>query len=379
MYQTELARKQLTKNSLSTELGLPSSIPPDAPSLEELRKAALPSEFVCATRIALESAKISKLVDQNISTDIITNSGADSTRFGLLRMLESDLNALATSMRIRETQTSGIAELSLLMAKLNLCSFELNRATRLRTSDAAQLRLSVFDCATSLIQLFGGTHFVSAPAVGSVNTCGLSVQAFYPRNYWYGLVYACLVLMKLSLTNSLPEVEAGQSKIAIQQAEDLLNSCSMEPDELSRAAKLIGLLRREAVQEIIQPRHKVHSRMGASLMYEMIFSVLFWKRRKERDQQHEDSTIWPNFDHEAGDASRIDTGLAMPDTSSRAMDELIASSGYLIEDWGTNTLDVNLWDTSAFDQVRLAVGTVLPCVLTSPSFFLSFLVLSNLA
>ncbi|KAI1629489.1 hypothetical protein EDD37DRAFT_604375 [Exophiala viscosa] len=359
MYQTELARKRLTKSSLSTELGLPSSIPPDAPSLEELSKAALPSEFVCATRIALESAKMSKLVDQNISTDTTTSTGAETARFGLLRMLESDLNALAKSMGIRETLPSGIAELSLLMAKINLCSFELNRATRLRTSDAAQLRLSVFDCATSLIQLFGGTHFVSAQAVGSLTTWGLPVQTFYPRNYWYGLVYACLVLMKLSLTNTLPEVESGRSKVAIQQAVDLLNSCSVVPDELSRVAKLIGLLRREAVQEIIQPRHKVHSRMGASLMYEIIFSVLYWKKRKQKGQQHEDSTIWPNFDHETRDASQMDTGLAMPDTSSRGMDELIASSGYLIEGWGTNTFDANLWDTSAFDQVRLAVGTVL--------------------
>ncbi|KIV79575.1 hypothetical protein, variant 1 [Exophiala sideris] len=343
--------------TLSTELGLPSSIPQDALSMEDLSRAALPAEFVSATRISLESTKISKLVDLKMATDVGTSSDANTTHFGLLRMLDSDLDALTNSMRTKETRSAGIAELSLLMAKLNLCSFGLNQAIRLRTSDAAQLRLSTFNYATRLIQLFAEVPFVLAPTTSSVTTWSLPlpVQTFYPRHYWYGLVYACLVLMKLSLTSTLPEIEADQSKSAIQLAVDLLNSCSVEGDELYRVAKLIGLLRKEAVQELVQPRHKVQSRMGASLMYEMIFSVLFWKKRKEREQQQEpnDSIIWPNFDHNAGNAPQLDKGSITPDLSSRAMDELIASSGYLIEDWGPVMLDPNIWDTSAFDELCL--------------------------
>lgn len=357
MYQAKLARTQLTTSRLSAEFGLPSSIPQEALSMEDLESAALPADFVSGIRTTLESTKISRLIDLKMSTDLSTD--VHTTQFGLLRMVEIDLNFLADSMRAKETLSSSIAEFSLLMAKLNLYSFGLNKAIKLRTCDATQLRLSTFTCATSLIQLFVTAPFISAQADRSIATPSLPAQIFYPRTYWYGFIYACLVLMKLSLTKTLPEVETRQSEAAIQQAVELLSACSMvEGDELCRVAKLIRLLGEEAVQEIVQPRRKVHSRMGASLMYEIIFSALVWMKQKAREQ-HEDSMNRPEGNNPVEDASWMDTGFSMADMSSRGMNELIASSGYLIKGLAPTGLDTNLWDTSMFDQVRLAIEIIL--------------------
>lgn len=358
MYQANFGGNQLTTSSLSDEFGLPSSIPQEVLSMEELDRAALPADFASAMRITFDSTKISKLIDLQMSSNLSTD--ANTTHFGLLRMLELDLNALADSMRIKEPKSGSMTEFSLLMAKLNLCSFGLNQATKLKTSDALQLRLSAFNYATSLIQLFVAAPFISAQAGGSVATPSLPVQTFYPRSYWKGLVHACLVLLKLTLMRTLPELEACQSEVAIQQAVDLLTACSVEGDELYRVTRLICFLRQEAVQEVIEPRHKVHSRMGASLMYEMIFSVLAWKKQKAREQ-HEDSRNRPKDSNLIENASRMDTNFSMPDWSPRAIDELIASSGYLIEGLGPMELDTNFWDTSMFDQVCLAIDAILLC------------------
>ena len=201
-----------------------------------------------------------------------------------------------------------------------------------------------------LIQLFVATPFVSADASEGSN---LPTQTFYPRPYWKGLVYACLVLLKLSFTQTLPPSETHKSETAIQQAVDLLTACSSEEgaDELHRVARLIRLLRQDAMQEIVKPRHEVRSRMGASLMYEIILSVLVWKKQKVR----EGSGCGPKdegTDMIEDPAEKATAGLTS-DMSPHAMDELFASSGYLIEGLGPVGFDTNFWETSFFDQVSL--------------------------
>lgn len=186
-------------------------------------------------------------------------------------------------------------------------------------------------------------------------------KKYYPLAYWKGLFYAYLALLKLSLTKTLPELEITQSEIAIQQAVDLFSTRSVvEGDELYRAARLIRVLRQEVVQEIVKPRHKVKSRMGASLMYEMILSALVWKKRKATGQR-EDSRNRPLNNNLIENALRMDTTFFMSDMSLQAMDELIASSGYLIDGMGPMALDTNFLDTPMFDQVSFAVNTAFFC------------------
>jgi hypothetical protein len=57
-------------NSLSIELGLPYSISQDAVHAEDLNRAAFPAYFKYTIRIALESAKINRLVDLKVTKDI---------------------------------------------------------------------------------------------------------------------------------------------------------------------------------------------------------------------------------------------------------------------------------------------------------------------
>jgi hypothetical protein len=134
----------------------------------------------------------------------------------------------------------------------------------------------------------------------------------------------------------------------------------VEGDELYRAARLIRVLRQEVVQEIVKPRHKVKSRMGASLMYEMILSALVWKKRKATGQR-EDSRNRPLNNNLIENALRMDTTFFMSDMSLQAMDELIASSGYLIDGMGPMALDTNFLGTPMFDQVSFAVNTAFFC------------------
>ncbi|KAF2095886.1 hypothetical protein NA57DRAFT_58956 [Rhizodiscina lignyota] len=281
-----------------------------------------------------------------MSTNPITDK--DTTHFGLLNMLESDLNVLADSMRTTEAKLGSRIEFSLLVAKLNLYSFGLNQAIKLRTSEATQLRLSAFGCATRLIQLFVATPLISAQADGTDSTRSLPVQTYYPRAYWKSLGYACLALLKLSLTKGLPKFEVIQSEIAIQRAVDLLSTCStVEGDELHIIARLICLLRQEASQEVVRPRQEVKSRMGASLMYDMVFSVVGWMKQMDPEQR-KDSRNLPQNNNSIENASRMDTTFSISEMPPQAMDGLIANSGYLIDSMG---LDTNFWDASMFDQL----------------------------
>jgi hypothetical protein len=243
------------------------------------------------------------------------------------------------------------------MAKLNLSSFGLNQATKMRTSEATQLRISAFTCATRLIMLFVTEPFIPAQAGGSGSTPNPPVQTYYPRAYWKGLGYACLTLLKLSLTKTIPELEIVQSEIAIQQAVELLSACStVEGDELHRMARLIRFLRQEAVQEIVKPRHQVKSRMGASLMYEMILSAVALKKTKAREQS-EDERSRPQKEDEIENASPMNTASSIAGMSLQEIDELIASSGCPTDWIGPMGLDTNFWDTPMFDQVSLEADT----------------------
>jgi hypothetical protein len=307
--------------------------------MEGLNTTAIPLDFASAIRITLESVKISRLIDMKTSTNL--SNDQNTTPLGLLKMLESNLNVLADSMRTEDANFSSMTEFSLLMAKLNLCSFGLNQATKLTTPEATQLRLSAFSCTKRLIQLFIATPFIAAQGDGISVATNVPMQTYYPRAYWRGLAYACLALLKLSVTKALPKPEIIQSENTIKQAVELFSACSTtEGDELYRAARLIRFLGQEAVQEIIQPRHEVKSRMGASLIYDMIMSALALRKRKEAEQR-EDSRNWlPQSNSLIGEnASRVDTtfsmsDFSMSDVSPRAMDEWIASSGYLLFDPG---------------------------------------------
>ena len=297
--------------------------------------------------------KVNQLIDLQISTAVSVE--AYKIHHSLLRMLESDLNVLADSRKTKEPESGSMADFALLTAKLDLYSFGLNQATKLRTSDATQLRLSAFNCATSLIQLFLAAPFIPPQADGSIATPSLPVQAFYPRGYWRGFVYACLILLKLNLTKTLPDLETSQSEVFIQQAVNLLTACAIEGDELYRVTTLIRFLSKEARQEAISPRHEVRSRMGASLMYEMIFSVLAWRKQQAREQRR-DLMNRPEDSNPTGGISHMDS-LFIPDISPGAMDELLASSGSLIEELGPIGLHADFGNLSMFNQVCLPMIT----------------------
>jgi hypothetical protein len=360
-------------NSLSAEFGLPSCIPQDALDMEELHAADLPANFSSAIRITLESVKISKLVDLKTSSNLSVDKS--TAHFGLLKMLGTNLDVLANTLKIEDAQPSCVTEFSLLMAQLNLCSFGLNQATKLMTPEATQLRLLSFRYATRLINLFVVTPFIAIQAEGTTATSGRPIQTYYPRAYWRGLGYACLALVKLCLTKTIPKLEIIQSENAIHQAVHLMSACSMvEGDELHREAKMIRFLRHEAVQEmIVQPLHEVKSRMGASLMYEMILSALVWKKRKSPEKFAESTNRPPQENNRVGESAlRINatssaSGLPMSQISPGTIDEWITSSGYLLDGMGPKGFDASVWDTSMFDQVSLTADTIFLHVLKMSS------------
>jgi hypothetical protein len=317
-----------------------------------LHSAGLPVDFASAVEIVLESTKVSTMVDERISLDI--SSEATTAVLGLLKMLDTDIDALADSLKVKETKSCYMAWFAVLTAKLNLYSFGLNQVTKLRTSDATQLRLSTFKAATEVIRLFVGTPFVSAQATPS----NLPVQAFYPLNYWKGVFYACMGLIKLNITKGLPDIEMKHCEVTVQQVIVLLNACSTrKDDEHDRLAKLVLLLSQDAVQEILKPRQEVRSRMGASLMYEMILSAVAWKKQKERErqmtweQQRALMTQSENSGH-VGNTEKPTPGLYV-----ETMDDFMASPGYFFEGLGPVGYDTNIWDTSVFDQVRLTIDS----------------------
>jgi hypothetical protein len=235
-----------------------------------------------------------------------------------------NLDALTSATKLKETKSQNIPQLTLLMARINLYAFCLKHATKSKTSEATQILLSAFNCATSVAQIFTKSPPLSTASVDNVARVGFPAETFYPRNYWYGFVYALLILMKLSKMETLPGLEIQQGEATIQQALSLMTSCSMVPgDEHSRVLRLIGRLRQEAAQELIQSQHSIHSRMGASLMYKLIFSAIMWDNRKIKEELMRNGPVKGKL--------------------SKPFD-------YLIEGWVPNVLDMDDWAMLMDDQ-----------------------------
>lgn len=317
--------------------------------MEALKSSGLPIDFIFSIRIALESTKISRVIDLKMSTN--SSSDRSACHLGLIRLFESDLDASVDSMMTREVQSGNRVEYSLLMAKLNLYSFGLNQATKLRAPEATDLRMSAFDCATRLIHLITTEPFIPAHPDGPLDCSSLPVQRYYPFIYSKYLGYACLLLLKLRVTESLPERETSQSETAIHEALDLLNACSMvQGDEFDVIARMVRLLGQEAVQEIVKPRYEVKSRMGASLMYEMIMSALAWRKHKAREQR-KGSESQPQDHALIENAPCIDTS-PNSDMFPQEVSGLFTGSGH-VDGTGPMGFDSNFWDTAVLEQVSL--------------------------
>jgi hypothetical protein len=332
----------LTLYSLSIELGLPASIPQDRLCLEDLRDAALPPDFENSMRMTFQSMKLYGMID-SATTEVKT------TNLGLLGMLESDLHVVADLANLGEAHPLTLTTFSLLVAKLNLFAFVLPDAFGLATREAMQLQLSAFECATNLIQIFTTRPFLPHDLVAHLSTVSMPMQAYYPRSYWHAFVYACLILLKLSHMKSLPEFAASPIDDTIGQAVDLLFKCSSsEVDILHRMAVLIRFLNQEGVSEVVKPQKEVHSRMGASLLYEMIKSAIACQKQREKELQKATMKVKPAIAVTMTQSNHSSPlGSISPGTVNQfLMVECFPDAGSEFMDY-----DMNDWDVPVFDQV----------------------------
>lgn len=171
-----------------------------------------------------------------------------------------------------------------------------------------------------------------------------------------------MILLKLTLTKGLPDIETRQSELAIERVLGLLSTCATAGgNELQITAFVISLVGQAPVQEISKPRHDVRTRMSASLVYEMILSALASDEQKA-EEQRQVSKSRQNDEVLPQTASRLDSDSLMSGIFPLAMDEWIASSGHLIDSWRPLGIDTSFWDTFVFDQVSSAVDNMLPHV-----------------
>lgn len=248
------------------------------PNPKIVEDGIFPSTFIGALRLAFENSKLNRIIEEH-STNRDT-SGNTTCNQSLLRFMETNLSALADELRAEPDSWDVTVEMSLLMVSVNLLSISLKDSLDSGDIDTARIRFKAFHHACRFIQCFVGIPF--SENVLSTLDKGLPspTQMTCPKFYWRGVVSSALLLLQLVLNQELPSQEMDTAKSHIQQATRLLRSCSFTGrDEHVRAARMIEIISEDGVHEIFHSRKgRVDSRLGASLMYELCYAAILWKK-----------------------------------------------------------------------------------------------------
>ena len=248
------------------------------PNPKTLEEGIFSPTFTAELRLAFENSKLNRIIEEQ-STNRDTHVTTTSTQ-SLLRILETDLSALADELRAKQDSWDVIVEMSLLMVSINHLSISLKDCTDSGDVDAAHTRFKAFNHACRFIKCFMAIPLSENDLNAFEKDIPGPTKITCPKFLRRGVLCAALVLLQLVLKQQLPPPEIEMAKSHIQQATKLLRSCSVTArDEHNRSARVIEILSEESVHEMFHSRKgRVDSRLGASLMYELCYAAILWKK-----------------------------------------------------------------------------------------------------
>ncbi len=241
-------------------LGLPSLINSDSDmaAVRAILNEYAPShEFATQVKVQLVVASF---------TNILSNNSNDEIDSSLVRMLDSELDALKSTCADGWTD---LAELGVLAAKLHFYALVITRVRPGATSRDILLKLGL-GVSLRIAHLMNARLHDSA-----AETHGLALrqrQRTHPKNYFRGLAFATIFLLRYFSLNSTAHADEQQAAANhVMMAHGIFQTCTASPhDEFGRAAVLFETLGRQAPVSADAAKLRLTDRMGVSILLDAV-------------------------------------------------------------------------------------------------------------
>lgn len=251
---------------------MPCLIPFEALELGSSDEAALPPDFLAKVGLGLYVSRFNDALGNRGSQDL-------AVLMRTIRYLERDINAFVFKLQQSYMQWNPSVDFVFSGIMLNLYSYCLrgNAVAFMTSPELALMQGSATRTACQMIKAFATAPFAPRGLPGSGS--GASPQRCLPKFYFRFAGMAVLVLLKVTLLNKLPLEEMQEAEASIALGINTFQTCSIaEGDEYDRASKALQLLSKKEVIESARAKCPVESRLGASLMFELLAALVRWRR-----------------------------------------------------------------------------------------------------
>lgn len=241
-------------------IGLPPMLTA-APELSSIRtllsENRVPKDFSSQVRVQLVAASFANLIS-NGSDHVLDTS--------LIQLLDDQLGELG--IRFPDGWTA-MTEFSALVTKLHFYATVTARARPTTPSCGVLLRLG-FSASLRIVHMANAR--VNDTSTAAYNLTASQHQRTLPKNYFRGLAFASVFLLKyFSMNNSAKNEERQLAADHVAIAHGIFRLCATKAkDEYGRVADLLDTLRRQRPTEDEGARPRRTDRMGVSLVLDAI-------------------------------------------------------------------------------------------------------------
>lgn len=244
-------------------LGLPSLInsESDIAAIRTILSEYAPSyEFATQVRVQLVVASFASILSNNSNTEI------DSS---LVRMVDTELDAIKTTCADGWTD---MAELGVLAAKLHFYALVITRIRPGATSRDILLKLGL-GVSLRIAHLTNARLHDNSNSTAETHNLTLQQRLrTHPKNYFRGLAFATVFLLRYFSLNSAAHADEQQMAANhVMMAHHIFQTCATSPqDEPGRAASLFETLGRQAPISADATKLRLTDRMGVSILLDAV-------------------------------------------------------------------------------------------------------------
>ncbi|PKS08580.1 hypothetical protein jhhlp_004966 [Lomentospora prolificans] len=223
-----------------------------------LSRRTVPFEFATHVKVHLIVSKFTNLLGHDVEETVATS---------MMRLMDSELDRLGSAAD--DDADVNRIEFSILVVKLHFYAYLI---TRFRPESITR---EVF-LKTGLSTAIRIISISTLPLPGSGQLKGdprwIRKRRSLPKNYYRGLAFATIFLIKFFHLNSAMSKDEQQSAAChIGMAQDVFKTCSTEPrDEYGRAAKVFELLAQLTPDSADTTKLRLTHRMGVSIVLDAI-------------------------------------------------------------------------------------------------------------
>jgi hypothetical protein len=189
----------------------------------------------------------------------------------MIRLLDNELDAIRAESH-EEMERGRMIEFNILNAKLHFYALYITRilpkSTNLELVLKSALPVAMRIIHICSVQAHGGTP-------GRENISLLQKIRAYPKNFFRGIIFATMILLKFFHlnTNAAPE-ERQTAANHIAMAREVFKAAAMDPlDEYGRASRILEILSRLEPDNSEATRLRLTHRMGVSIVLDVLTRV----------------------------------------------------------------------------------------------------------